>query len=902
MGWTRRWRKRLRALVRKGEVERELDDELAFHLQLETERNIAAGMAPEDARRQAMIAFGGLERTKEEVRDSRGFGRLDAGLRDVRYALRGLQRAPGFALATVLTLALGVGAPTAVFTLVNSILLQPLPYPESDRLVALKHSAPGLGLDEVGLSTGTYLHYRTEARSLESVALYRETVQNLSMEGEPPERIELTYAGPELFRLLRVRPALGRLYTEEEWAPVVAVSNRSDLNRQIPVLLSHDLWRRRFGGDPAIIGTILTINGAPREVVGVLPEGFAFPRPETQVWMLYVVTPPWVDFASDFGYAAVGRLAQGVTPAAAGGELRRVLPSIEGLSRDATADRIAEARLEPIVVPLKHEITGGAASLLWVLFGGMGLLLLVASVNVANLFLARSEHRTREMAVRTALGARRGQLLRLFLSESVVLAAIGAALGILLAAWSVKLLIAFAPVALPRMHEVRLGWTAVAFAVGMSLVAAGAFASLSLRRHSRSAPIGTVLKTGNAAASAGRRQRRLSNALVAAQVALALTLLAGSALMVRTFWSLTHVNRGFDAGGVLAVDISFPYSRTKPYEKMYAEVLEEVRALPGVRTAAAASFLPLAGSADRSPVQPAEPGSAVSGMESPIALKFITADYFETMRTPVLEGPHFGVGESIDQPSPVWVSRSLARRLFPGASPIGRQIQRLHLDSPLPPFTIAGVVGDTREETLRRGGTEILYIPITEPRVEPVIVSLSGTLVVRTDAAPLSLVAAMRNRIREVDPTATVARIRTMDAIVSASIAKESFVAVLLLISAITSLFLGAIGTYGVVAYAVRRRTQEIGIRRALGADAREVVAMVMRESLTVVIFGACAGLLVTVAAARGLRSLLFEVQPTDPITIITVLVIVVAVALLASLIPARRAASVDPTIALRGE
>jgi hypothetical protein len=297
-----------------------------------------------------------------------------------------------------------------------------------------------------------------------------------------------------------------------------------------------------------------------------------------------------------------------------------------------------------------------------------------------------------------------------------------------------------------------------------------------------------------------------------------------------------------------------------------------------------------------------EPGPAVSGIQSPIPLKFITADYFATMRMPVLEGPRFGLGDPIEQSSPVWVSHSLARRLFPGASPIGRQIQRLHMDQPLPPFTIAGVVGDTREESLRQSGSEILYIPIIEPRVEPVIASLSGTLVVRTDAAPLSLAPSVRKRIREVDPTATVGRIRTMDAIVSASIAKESFVAVLLLIAAITSLFLGAIGTYGVVAYAVKRRAQEIGIRRAMGAGGREVVAMVMRESFRVVLFGVCAGLLATVAATRGLRALLFEVQPTDPITMITVVVIVLGVALLASLIPAQRAARVDPAVALRGE
>ena len=283
-------------------------------------------------------------------------------------------------------------------------------------------------------------------------------------------------------------------------------------------------------------------------------------------------------------------------------------------------------------------------------------------------------------------------------------------------------------------------------------------------------------------------------------------------------------------------------------------------------------------------------------------MKFITADYFETMRTPVLEGPRFSVNEPIEQTSPVWVSQALARRLFPGESPIGRQIQRLHMDQPLPPFTIAGVVGDTREESLRRSGAEILYIPIIEPRVEPAIVPLSGTLIIRTDAAPLSLAASVRNRIREIDPTATVARVRSMDAIVSASIAKESFMAVLLLVSAITSLFLGTIGTYGVVAYAVRRRTQEIGIRRALGASGREVVGMVMGESFGVILLGALAGLLATLAATRGLRAFLFEVQPTDPLTIITSVAIVVGVALLASLIPARRAAGVDPTVALRGD
>lgn len=892
-------RERLRALFHRSREEDAMEAELRFHIEMQTEENLRRGMEPEEARREAALAFGGVERVKEEVREARGVRPLENLARDLRYALRTLRRSPGFAAAAVLTLALGIGALTATYALVDSILIEPLPYPGSDRLVAIEHAAPGAGVTRAGISGGLFLHYRANARSVEGLALYTERTLTLSGGDGDVERVSVTMAGPELFRTLGVRPELGRLFTEADGR-----RGFMDGRWPIPVLLSHRLWESRYGGDRAIIGRMITINDLPREVVGVLPEGFGFPHPTTDIWRLDMPEPgsamvSWLD------YEAVARLRPHVTPAQAEADLTRILPSVVGEYRDATPELLARMRIVPRVVPLKDAVVGDVGAVLWILLGGMSFLLLVACANIANLFLLRGEHRSREVAVRAALGAERADLVRLFLSESLLLSGGGALLGLLLAWWTLHALVAFAPVELPRLQEVKVDGRAAAFAAAIALLAALVFGSVSLARQSRSA-LAPRLKGGGRGGAGGREGRRTRNLLVGGQVALALTLLVGSALMAQSFARLTAVDPGFDPDSVLTVEIGLPYRQAANHEQIYDAVVERVRALPGVTAAAMASSVPLTGevwssrvrASDR-PVRPEEKGREV-------ALDFFTPGYLQTMRTPVVEGIGFAPGERVEAAHPVLLSASLARRLFPGESALGKPVRRLQSsgeeDPRQPDYTVAGVVADVRETSLRADPTEIVYIPVIAPPVEPSVVPTDMSLVIRSAAPPLTLVASVRSAIHEVAPELALGRVRSMESIVRRSTARESFLTLLLLVAAASSLFLGLVGIYGVVAYAVRRREQEIGIRVALGATAGQVTRLVLREWFSILAAGLAVGTLTALASTRALRSMLFEVSPTDPLTLGVVAVLLAAVALVASLVPARRAARTDPMVALRAE
>jgi putative ABC transport system permease protein len=812
---------------------------------------------------------------------------------------------PGIPLIVVITFALGSAGVTTIFALVNAIVIRPLPYAASDRLAAVKHSAPGLGLAEAGLSSGTYFHYRAHARSFEAFAVYSETVLNVSVPETATERVQVTYAGPELFDVLGVRPALGRLFTNEDARP-----GFMDTTWPVPVLLSHHCWQRRYGGDPRIIGRTITLNNRARPVIGVLPAAFSFPGPDTEIWMLFVPAEQTASFARQLEYRAVARLRPGVSPEAAATELGRILPSIEGVYADATAERLAEVQLQPIVMPLKDEVIGDVRTLLLLLFGGTTFLLLVAYANTATLSLLRAEHRDYEMAVRFALGARPADLMRLFLSEAALLSAAGAALGLLLAHLALKAVVIFTPVRLPRLAEVELDSWVIAFTCGLAGLGALVFAGLAFMRQS--GPAAAALKVVSTRITDGRGRVRLRNILVSVQVALALTLLVGSSLMVQSFWRLIRVDPGFDSPGVLTVEIGLPGNRASRHQRIYQDLLDRVRALPGVRAASAASSLPLDGPAYAYPVAI---GAARLSSDRPIAMKFVMSAYFHTMRTPVIEGASLELDGSLAPPNAVVVSAAFARRYFPAESPVGKTISRLDADGkavqmfdrvtrtlqPLPAWTIAGVVADVREESLRVEPAETVYIPVRDPAVERQIVPTNMALVIRSDGSPTSLATAVRQTIREVDPALSVARIRPMDAILASSVATERFLAAILLIAAAVSLLLGAIGVYGVAAQAVRRREQEFGIRVTLGARPSQVVGMVLRESLAFVLIGAVVGLTIALAAGRALRAFLFEVSATDSATVAAVTALVIAVALMASLAPARRALRLDVIAALRG-
>jgi putative ABC transport system permease protein len=892
-----------RNLFRRRRVERDLDDELRAMFELVVEENVQAGMTRKEAHRLARLELGSVDTIKAQVRDARAGALVDNVARDFRHAARALVKRPGVPAIIVITFALGSAGVTTMFALVNAILIQPLPFAAAERLAAVKHSAPGLGLAEAGLSSGTYFHYRAQAKSFEALAIYSETVLNVSVPGAATERVHVTYTSPEFFEVLGVRPALGRPFTTEDARP-----GFMDLTWPVPVLLSHQCWERRYGGDPSIVGGTITLNNRARHVVGVLPATFSFPRPETEIWMLSVPPERTASFARQLEYRAIARLRPGVTADAAATELARILPSIEGVYADATAERLAEVQLKPLVVPLKQQVVGDVRNFLLLLFGGTSFLLLVAYANTATLSLVRAEHRDREMAVRFALGAGPADLIRLFLCEATLLSTAGAALGLLLAHLALKAIVVFAPIRLPRLSEVELDGWVFAFTCGLAAVGALVFGGLAFLRQSVSAA--AALRASTRTTDDGRRLR-MRNMLVAVQVALALTLSVGSALMVQSFWRLARVDPGFDPSDVLTVEIGLPGSRAGRHQQIYAELLHRVRALPSVRAASAASSLPLDGTAVAYPVAI---GAAVTSTELPIAMKFVMPEYFHTMRIHVIDGASLTTDDSHDPPNAVFVSAAFARRYFRGESPIGKTIRRLDADGKevqmvdpgakapraVPAWTIAGVVADVREKSLRVDPAEMVYIPIRDPAVERSIVPTHMAIVIRLDGPTTSLASAVRQVVREVDAALSVSRIRPMDAIRQTSVATERFLAALLLVAAAASLFLGAIGVYGVAAQAVRRREQEFGIRVTLGARPDQIVGMVLEESVRFVLVGAVVGLVASLAATRTLRAFLFEVSAMDPATVVAVTAFVIGVALMASLLPARRVMRLDPVATLR--
>jgi putative ABC transport system permease protein len=893
-----------RNLLRRGQVERDLDDELRAMVELLVDEKIRAGLTPEAAHRAARLELGTVESLKDQVRDVRAGSFIDRLVRDSRYALRSLVRSPAISLVMVTTLALGTGAATAMFALVNGILLRPLPYPDSDRLVVLKHAAPGIGLAETGLSSGTYFHYGDHADSLEAIAVFQERVLNLSTAANGTERVQVTLAGPELFDVLGVRPMLGRGFTPEDGKP-----GFMNMTWPVPVLLSHALWVDRFGADPGIVGTTITLNNRARHVIGVLPAGFGFPRPGTQIWMLFMPSPESASFGRQFDYSAVARLSPDTSVAAAAAELAGVLPSIQGRYVDATASRLAQVQLSPIVVPLKEEVVGGVRTFLWLLFGGVTVLLLVACANVANLTLLRAEQRRREVAVRSALGARRADLVWLFLIESALVCAAGAALGLLLAQIAVTTLIAVTPVQLPRLARVQLDVSVVAFTGSVSAIAALLFGGLAFLRQSQD---GSADLRASGGLTLGPGRMRARRVLVTAQVAFALVLLAGSVLMIESFRRLARVDAGFDPSELVTVEIGLPSNRTNEHQRIYGALLERLRAVPGVQGAAAASSLPLDGAPYYYPMAAGVPPRI---SEEPLVMKFVMPGYFQELRIPVVAGSGLAVNDTIE-PNAVVVSAALARHFFPGENAIGRNIQRLEPNGqpvemfdpvaktfePVPPWTVVGVVADVREQSLRLDPTEIVYVPVRTPPVERSLVPTSMTLVIRSDVAPASVAAAVRSVIREIEPALSVARVRAMDSIVASSIDRERFLAALLLLAAAVSVFIGTIGVHGVVAHAVRRREREIGIRVSLGAQPSDVMRMVMGESVALILTGAALGLGCALATTRLLRAFLFEVSATDPAPLAMVTALIVAAALVATALPARRAVRLDPVAALRSE
>lgn len=813
-----------------------------------------------------------------------------------RRALRTFRRTPGFFLVAVLTLAVGIGANAAIFTVVNAVLLQPLPYPEPERIVGVSHTAPGLDMDHLELSDGTYFVFDRDSRSFESLGIFWKGSVTLTG-GEAPARVGASGATAGVFSVLRVAPAHGRTIQEADEKP----------GAERVVVLSDGLWQRRFGGDSSAggaLGAVLRIDGVPHRVVGVMPPGFRFPSAEIELWVPLTIDPSNLA-VGNFNFDGVARLRPGVTPEAAARELTDLGWRVAELPDTLmTREMLQTARFSTRVVPLRNQIVGDVQRVLWVVLGSVGLILLIAGANVANLFLVRAEGRQREVAVRSALGASEQDIVRLFLGESLAIALAGGALGLALAAVGVRALVALKPEGLPRLEEIAVDGTVVAFTAAVSLLAGllvGLFAALRYGRPD----LASSLKEGGRGGMAGRGTQRARSALVVVQVALALVLLIGAGLMVKSFRRLHDVDPGIDPRNLLTLRLELPESEYKDPRKVarfVARLLETVQALPGVRSAATTNLLPLTGGGSNNGHMIEDFPLAEGDVPPLLATRWVTAGYFETMGIPRLQGRGFEQIEAGARVREAVVSRALAERFWPGRSPLGKRLA-VGIGNNPQWATIVGVVASIRDDGLHEKPAEAVYYPM-QPQVYfgEESIPRGFTLVVRSDGDPLQLAAPVRDAVWSLDPNVPQAEVRTMEEVAERSMVRTTFTMLLLGIAGLVALVLGTVGIYAVISYVVSQRTREIGVRMALGAARRDIARMVLREGLGLTLVGIAAGLLGAFAATRLMVALLFEVSPVDPATFMAVPALLALIALAACWMPARRAAAVPPLEAIRNE
>ena len=825
-----------------------------------------------------------LPRWLTEWRGGEGMGSM---LQDLKFAARSLRRSPGFTSAAVLTLALGIGATTAIFSVANGVLFSPLPYTDSDRVVTIWSSWNNFP-DKTWVSTQEYTYWYQQNRTLEDVALYQTSSVNFTS-AENPERVGSATITWNTFSVLGVEPVVGRVHR-----PLAGQDS-------IPnVLIGHDLWQRRFGGDPEVVGRSVEMDGMMFPVIGVLPEGFVLPIDYGSASISEVFFPMYVDVETPLalqeggshGSYVVARLEEGQTVEAARADLVGLIDQL-----GAEGVFTVENNFQPRVYGVKQDIVGSAGNTILVLLGAVGFVLLIACGNVANLLLSRSEVRTREVAVRTALGAGRGRILRQLLTESAVLAATGGALGLVFAVVGVDALLAIDPDAVPRSDAVSLDATVVFFTIGVSALTALLFGAVPSVRVSHGA-VGAALHEGGRGGRRGARSNRMQGLLVAAQMAMAVILLTGSGLMMKTFVSLLRVDPGFRAENVLTMRVSAPagaYPDGPAVVAFYDDLLRRIREVPGVESAGAARILPLAttmGDAGFSPV-----GYTPRPNESTQAdWQFATPGYLETMGIPLIEGRTLEMGDNSDGQAVVVINQTLANRYWPNASPLGAEVRAMGGDTAI----VVGVVGDVAHNGITGEVNERFYRP--QAQVAFVGTIRGMTLTIATRGKAKALIEPVRREIRSADPTLPVSSIQTFDEVLSSSVAQPRFAMMLLGVFGSLAVLLAIVGIYGVLAYSVSQRTQEIGVRMALGAETGQVIALVVRQGMVMALAGVTVGTGIAWFITDLMTGMLYGVAPQDLQTFISVPALFTVVALLACWIPAGRAARVRPSNALRYE
>jgi putative ABC transport system permease protein len=801
-------------------------------------------------------------------------------IQDLRYALRTLAKTPAFTAAAVATLALGLGASTAVFSLVRGVLLRSLPYPEPERIVDVRETNLVKGRAAMTASPPNFLDWERQNRVFSSMGAYAETLLALS-DGGDPERLEVTLATTGFFSTLATAPLLGRTFSAEEASP----------GRDRVAVLSHRLWIRRFGGDPSLLGRTIRLDAEPYVVLGVMPPGFRFPEDGADAWIPLAFGREVETQRGAHYLNVVARLRGGVGLDRAAEEMRRLAARLERQYPDTNADYSAS------VVPLRDRLVGPVRPALLILLGAVGFVALIACANVANLLLIRGVSRRSEIAVRVALGAERGRLVRQLLTESLLLALAGAALGLALAAGAIELILNFGPGDIPRLAEVGIDGGVLAFLVGTTLAATLLFGLAPALQSSRAPIEGLRGVTGGA--SLQQRARRMRQALVVAEVALALALSAGAGLMLRSLMRLSAVDPGFQSERVLTFELSLPEARYPDDGRVGAfadQLLVRLRALPGVRASGAIFGLPLTGMRFSSSFQ--VEGAPVAKAHEPSAqVRVASRDYFRVMSIPVIAGRPFGPSDQAGSPPVILATRSAARKFWPNGDALGKRVRfGARPTSTRLQGEIIGIVGDVRDAGLADAPEPLFYACFEQAPVG------FFSAVVRTAGSPEGLAAAVRREVGSLDPELPVTALAPLDEVVSRSAARPRFYVLLLSLFAAAALLLAAVGIYGVLAYAVNQRTREIAIRMALGAGAREVQRLVLREGAVLAAAGLAIGLGAALLLTRALGGLLFGIRPTDPATYAGVALLLAAVALTACYFPARRAVRVDPLVVLRME
>jgi putative ABC transport system permease protein len=900
MGWFR--------LFRRSHWDRERAAELESYLQIETDDNIARGMSQDEARRAAHLKLGNTVRIREEIHYMNTISVLDSLGRDLRHALRGMRRNPTFTLAVVLTLALGLGANTAIFAVVDGVLIKPLAYPDAGELVSLNHRAPGIQVDAFQMSPTQYFTYRDEGRVFQQIGIWGDGGTTITGVGDP-EQARMLAVSSGVLEALGIQPALGRIFTEAD--TTAGASNPVEVGGNA-VILTYGYWQRRFGGDPSVLGRQLTADSRPAEIVGVMPESFRFldikPQPE-------VILPIRLNRAglviAGFGVRGLARLKPGVTVADANADIARILPiwlNAWPIPPGTVARQAIENwRITPTLQPLKDYVVGGVGDMLWVLMGTLGIVLLIACANVANLMLVRSDGRRHEFAVRMALGAGRTQIARAVLIEGLVLALTGGALGVVLAQAGLKLLVAIAPDTLPRLNDIALDPRVVAFAIVISIVSSLLFCAipafkLALRRES---PISATAR----GASASRERQRTRSTLVVVQVALALVLLISSGLMIRTFQALLNVDPGFaDAATLQTARVWIPPQQVREDERftrMQHAILDKIAALPGVRAAAFASAVPMepnrvALSAIFVDGHTYAPGTTPPGRR----MKFVSPGYFGTIGTRLIAGRDITWNDIYRRIRVAVISENFAREVWGSAADALGQRIREPAPGTAPPVwrEIIGVVQDVHEDALHQPAPTMVYFPVLMDNFggQALVGTRAINLVIRSDQAGTeSLLNTVRNEVWSVNSNMPVFLVRTMKDLYDDSMARTSFAMVMLAIAGAMALGLGLIGIYGVMSYVVSRRAREIGLRLALGAEPAALKRMFVKHGLALTGIGIAIGLVAALGLTRLMSSLLFGTGPLDPATYIAVLFVLTVAAVLASYVPARRAAMVNPMTTL---